>query len=63
MKLIDKDKVAGEIEERLHKYEQEYEELAPKKDVLYLERIISRAKIDMCKEILSFINTMETKNV
>lgn len=54
---IDKSVIIDEIEKKLQDI------IASKKDVLNLERIISRAKIDMCKEILSFINTIETKDV
>lgn len=57
MKLIDKDKVAAEIEKKLQDL------IVSKKDaVLGEERVISLAKIDMCKEILSFLNTIETKD-
>lgn len=58
MKLIDKDKVAAKIEKMLQDF------IACKKDALCPEeRVISQAKINMCKEILSFLNTLEVKDV
>lgn len=61
MKLIDKDKVAAEIEERLHKYEKEYEELA-RDEFLGTARKI-RPKIEELKDFRSFIDNIEVKEV
>ena len=61
MKLIDKDKVAGEIEERLHKYEQEYAECA-RYEFWGTAREI-RPKIEELKNLCSFIDSLETKEV
>ena len=55
---IDKSTIIVEIEKKLQDL------IASKKDASCSEeRVISRAKIDMCKEILSLINTIETKEV
>ena len=59
--LIDKFAVAAEIEKRLHKYEQEYEELAHYE--IWGTAIKIRPKIEELKNLLSFINTIETKEV
>lgn len=59
MKLIDKDKVVAEIEERLHKYEQEYAECA-RYELWGTAREI-RPKIEELKNFRSFIDTIETK--
>jgi len=61
MKLIDKDRVVAEIEERLHKYEQEYAELA-RYEIWGTAREI-RPKIEELKNLLSFVSTIETKEV
>jgi hypothetical protein len=61
MKLIDKDKVAAEIEERLHKYEKEYEELA-RYEIWGTAREI-RPKIEELKNFRSFIDNIEVKEV
>lgn len=61
MKLIDKDKVVAEIDERLHKYEQEYEELA--RYEIWGTAIKIRPKIEELKNFRSFINTIEAKEV
>ena len=57
-KLIDRNVIIAEIERKLQDL------IVGKKDAVYAEeRVISRAKIDMCKEILSFLNTIEVKEV
>ena len=59
MKLIDKDTVVAEIEKRLHKYEQEYEELA--RYEIWGTAIKIKPKIEELKNLRSFIDTIETK--
>lgn len=56
MKLIDKAVVVAEIEKKLQDL------IACKKDAFYPEeRITLQARINMCKEILSFLETLEVK--
>lgn len=56
MKLIDKDKVVAEIENKLQDL------IACKENALSTEkRVVLWAKIDMCNEILSFLDTLEVK--
>lgn len=58
MELIDKSALVTEIEKKLQDF------IGCKKDAFYAEeRVTLRAKINMCKEILSFINNFETKEV
>ena len=58
MKLIDKDKVVAEIENKLQDL------IACKENALSTEkRVVLWAKIDMCNEILSFLDTLEVKEV
>ena len=58
MKLIDKAALEAEIEKKLQDL------IACKKDAFYTEeRITLRAKINMCKEILSSLDTLEVKEV
>lgn len=58
MKLIDIDAVVAEIKRKLQDL------IVCKKDAVYAEeRVILRAKIDMCKEILSLLDTLEVKEV
>ena len=59
MKLIDK--VIAEIEERLHKYEQEYAELA-RYEIWGTARKI-RPKIEELKNFRSFVASLETKEI
>jgi hypothetical protein len=55
---IDKDALIAEIDEKLQDL------IVCKKDAVYAEeRVILRAKIDMCKEILSLLDTLEVKDV
>lgn len=61
MKLIDKDKVAVEIDERLHKYEQEYAECA--RDEFWGTARKIRPKIEELKDFRSFIDNIEVKEV
>lgn len=58
MKLIYKDKVVAEIENKLQDL------IACKENVLSTEkRVVLWAKIDMCNEILSFLDTLGVKDV
>jgi len=58
MQYIDKSTVAAEIEKKLQDI------ICCKRDAaLSTERVISLAKIDMCKEIISFLDTLEMKEV
>ena len=53
---IDKDVLVAEIDEKLQDL------IVCKKDAVYAEeRVILRAKIGMCKEILSFLDTIKVK--
>ena len=57
-KYIDKTALVAEIDEKLQDL------IVCKKDAVYAEeRVILRAKIDMCKEILSLLDTLEVKEV
>ena len=61
MKLIDKDKVVVEIERRIYKYEKEYEELVRYEIWITAKEI--EPKIKELKNLLSFINIFEEKEV
>ena len=58
MKLIDKEKVVVEIEKKLQDL------ITCKENTSFTEqRVVLWAKIDMCNEILSILDTLEVKEV
>ena len=59
MKLIDKDAVVAEIERRIKQFVKENNTLLKNSD----NAKELRSRIIMCKEILSFIDTLEVKEV
>lgn len=59
MELIDKDAVMAEIDERLHKYEKEYEELARYEIWISAKEI--ELKFKELKNFRSFLDTLEVK--
>lgn len=62
-KLIDKSALVAEIEKYISNYKGILNKIDKSSDDWVESTLMTESKIDMCKEILSFLNTLEVKEV